>query len=102
MLPATLRWSCILNRHPGLEPGSIHQPQVRLRNGSRLKAGMTIELRFRDLRDHDRRRTKSRDAIPVIVRISRKERGSNYPRSLRSASGVAHRGAPEALEAPQG
>ena len=42
-LPATLRWSCTLYRRPGLEPGSIHQPQMRLRNGSRLKAGMTSE-----------------------------------------------------------
>ena len=30
-----------LRRHPGLEPGSIVPPHVRLRNGSRLKAGMT-------------------------------------------------------------
>jgi len=29
------------NRHPGLEPGSMHQLLVRLWNGSRLKAGMT-------------------------------------------------------------
>src|SRR6185436_7893416 len=30
-----------LTRHPGLEPGSIHQEHVRLHDGSRLKAGMT-------------------------------------------------------------
>ena len=29
------------NRHPGLEPGPIHPPLVRLDHGSWLKAGMT-------------------------------------------------------------
>ena len=32
----------LLSCHPGLEPGSIVRPLVRLRNGSRLKAGMTM------------------------------------------------------------
>ena len=32
------------SRHPGLEPGSIVLTLQRLRNGSRLKAGMTIEF----------------------------------------------------------
>ena len=33
----------VSDRHPGLEPGPIHPPRVRLPNGSRLKAGMTSE-----------------------------------------------------------
>jgi hypothetical protein len=31
-----------LNRHPGLEPGSIPQSHERLIDGPRLKAGVTI------------------------------------------------------------
>jgi hypothetical protein len=34
--------SDILLCHPGLEPGSIGPTLERLRNGSRLKAGMTV------------------------------------------------------------
>ena len=30
-------------RHPGIVPGSIAEPLMRRQNGSRLKAGMTIE-----------------------------------------------------------
>jgi hypothetical protein len=42
-------WMCSLDvtafsfRHPGLEPGSMLQLLVRLRNGPRLKAGVTGE-----------------------------------------------------------
>jgi hypothetical protein len=37
--------SPLLSGHPGLEPGSIDEPLVRLRNGPRLKAGATERRR---------------------------------------------------------
>ena len=43
MRRAGARSSNFSNRHPGLEPGPILQSQERLKNGSRLKAGMTAE-----------------------------------------------------------
>src|SRR4030095_11251591 len=36
-----LRSSNFPNRHPGLEPGSTGPPHERLKNGPRLKAGVT-------------------------------------------------------------
>jgi hypothetical protein len=41
MIARTKSRNLNLNRHPGLEPGSIVQSHVQLMDGPRLKAGVT-------------------------------------------------------------